>query len=140
MKALVGKNRSTSKVIKLITGLFLTIAVITPWLRLDFSDLSGYFQEFSISADAAVESGVTFAYEETAAIIKQQTEAYILDKADAIGVDIAVDVCVSNDSPPVPYSVKLCGDIAPYAKVRLIQCISEDLGIPEVRQTWQSKD
>ena len=65
-------------------------------------------------------------------IIKQRTQAYILDKAQALNTVLEVEVTLSDDDIPVPLKVRLKGKISPYAKGRLQATIAEDLGIEKV--------
>lgn len=136
VKSIIDKKSPQSQIIQLLAGIFLTIAVVAPWLKLDLSAMTGYVTQFTAESDAAVATGTAYARNETAAIIKSQTEAYILDKAQTLGLEIQVNVSLSEDPLPVPTAVVLTGTASPYAKQRLTQYISENLGIGEEHQQW----
>lgn len=136
VQAITQKKGASSAIIKLIAGIFLTVTVITPWTKLSFTDITEYAQTFTASAETAVSYGTAVAQEETAAIIKSRSEAYILDKATSLGLTLQVAVTVSDASPPLPESVVLTGKTSPYTKERLAHYIANDLGIPEADQTW----
>lgn len=137
IKTIVAQNGTSATLIKILTGLFLTVSILVPWTKFRFDDMVNYVQEFSLDADAAAASGVLFAQQETESIIKKQTETYILDKAAQLGLDLQVDVTIRQDTLPVPNTVLLIGNTSPYAKEKLSQVISKDLGIPEEQQIWR---
>lgn len=136
VKALTDKKGAPTTLIKLISGIFLAITVFAPLTNIDLSNLTDYMKSFTVDADTAAAVGTDYAREETAAIIKAQTEAYILDKASSLGADLQVSVTLSDDTLPVPCAVVITGGIAPYAKERLTRYITDDLNIPEAQQTW----
>ena len=134
--SVVGKKWTVGSVIKLLTGLFLIITVISPWTKLNISELTAYFSDYSSQAEDMAAQGQTVAQSEIAAIIKEQVEAYILDKASLLGLDVAVQVTLSETDPPTPESVTIQGAVAPYAKTRLEQILDTDLGIAKENQHW----
>lgn len=78
-------------------------------------------------------AGKRFADEEIEKIIIEQTQAYILDKADDFGAGLEVEVFVKD---LIPCSVSISGPISPLAKSQLSRYISENLGIPSEEQNW----
>lgn len=136
VKTLVGQKTAQAAVIKIVAGIFITLVVVAPWTKVDFSGFSDYFQDFSVDAEAAAASGVSYSQAQTAAIIKSQTESYILDKAASLGICVEAEVTVSQDFPPVPCAVTIQTNAAPYTKERLRRYIAEELGIPEAQQIW----
>lgn len=127
---------SYGTIIKLLTGLFMTITLISPVIKLELSDMVSYLEGLSLEADGAVEYGRQVAGESAAAIIKSQTEAYILDKAAFWELNLKVEVTLSESDPPVPESVVLKGSASPYVKSQLSKYIADDLGISEEQQKW----
>jgi hypothetical protein len=70
-------------------------------------------------------------------LISDGAEAYILDKAGALGLTLSADVtCQVEDTYPVPWSVRLEGSVTAQEKQALSEIIRQDLGIPEERQEW----
>lgn len=136
VNALAGKKGAVSSVLKLLTGLFLALTVIRPAIRFSISTIDVYIADVNVQANAAVAEGKIMASEELAAIIKDETQAYILDKAAALGVDIEVDVILNEATPPLPEGVLLTGAISPYAKAQISELITDDLGIPKEAQQW----
>lgn len=133
---IVGKKGTVGAVIKLLTGLFLIITAIYPITKLNFDTLPDYFSEYSIQASAYSLQGEAIAQDEILAIIKSQVEAYILDKASFMDMEIDVQVTMSETSPSVPETVTVSGAVSPYGKKRLEQILCNDLGIAKENQFW----
>lgn len=70
------------------------------------------------------------------AIISEEAATYILDKADALGLQLEVQV--ELDGNLLPWGVSLQGAASPYARSRLSSQIETELGIPKERQVWSS--
>ena len=70
-------------------------------------------------------------------LITQQAEAYILDKARAMGLKAEVTVTVHlEDHYPVPWAVTIRGSPTGQQKSALETEIQDALGIPPERQEW----
>ena len=134
--ALTNKKSTSGILVKMIAGLFLTTTVIAPWTHMRFNDLNAYFTDIETAADSIIADSKHMAQTEVAAIIKERTEAYILDKAISLKLDIAVAVTLTDDAPPIPNSVEIKGNASPYVKQQLKKIIRDDLGIPEEQQIW----
>lgn len=71
------------------------------------------------------------------ALITEQTEAYILDKAQELDLSLTAEVTAKiTDMYPVPFSVKLTGSPTEKQKQALTEIIAAELKIPEERQEW----
>lgn len=127
---------SQGTVIKLIAGLLLTFSVIRPVADLKFTQWDEWNLDMSQYVQAAVGEGEDMTRQALADGIISRTQAYILDKAESLGLSLEVKVTVSEDTLPVPKSVWLRGSASPYAKARLTSFIQEDLGIAREDQTW----
>ncbi len=121
---------------KLLTGVFLALTVISPWTDIQLGQLEGLTLDISSQAAQAVADGEDRTNAALASVIKQECQAYILDKAQDLGLTLSVEVELSRDQIPVPVSVRLQGAAGPYAKSRLAQVLEEDLGIEKERQLW----
>lgn len=130
-----GKGASGT-LVRMIAGLFLTYSVMQPLLRLDFTELARFAEELPAVGEAAAADGAQMADEAMRAIIKSQTEAYILDKAASFGAELTAEVTLSSSTPPVPTEVRLRGNVSPYAKARLQTIMEDDLGIMRENQLW----
>lgn len=132
----IGKKGIYASVVKLLAGLFLSITVISPWAKLQIGDLSSYLDNLELDAADVIAKGEYMAADAAGTIIKDQLEAYILDKASAIGIQVKAEVVLTDTDPPVPCSVTISGAASPYAKQRLQQMIADELGIPKENQSW----
>lgn len=133
---LMGDKGTQGGMIKLISGLFLVFTVIAPIANIDLSGLRDFSADFSEAGEEAALIGEDITRESLAAVIKQRSEAYILDKAAGLDVELEVDVTVSDDKMPVPSAVLLRGKVSPYAKARLQSIIVQNLGIDKEKQIW----
>lgn len=136
-QALFSKS-STHTLVKLITGLMVTITVIGPLLRQTDFSLGAYLDRISADGSWAVAEGEEAAIQAMSARIKEKTETYILDKAVQMGATITVDVKLEEGMPPTPAEITVKGTVSPYVKKQLSDCLRNDLGIPEDKQIWIS--
>lgn len=134
--SLLCKKDSGFAIIKLLSGLLLAYTVIAPWTKIRLTDISIYTDSISAEAEQFVQCGADYMYSETATIIKEKSEAYILDKAASMGLNIEVEVTLSNTDPPMPDSAVIKGAVSPYAKEKLQVCFQSDLGIPKENLLW----
>ena len=136
VRALTRKKGVTSAIVNLTSAVFLVVTVISPWTNWSYSGITEHIKDYSDIAEAIVNNGVYAAQTETASIIKSKTETYIVDKAKSFGVEVQVDVTLSEDAFSRPETVRIKADTSPYLKQKIAQFISADLGIPEADQVW----
>ena len=133
---LVKNKGALSSILKLITGVTLTMLIVSPWTGITI-DTVGY----SLSETAiVVENGKKVAQNEISIYIKEQTEAYILDKAFDLGLDISVDVTLTEEMPPEIASVSVKGFASPFAQKQIMILIREDLGVAEECLVWSQSN
>lgn len=133
---LLGKKGTQGAVGRLVAGLFLAFTVIAPLRSVHIGDLSSVTKVYSSEAGMAVEEGKKQTAQALQAGIKEGCEAYILDKAQSLNVELEVVVTLSDEDIPTPISIQLSGNVSPYAKIKLIDIITKDLGIPKEAQKW----
>lgn len=133
---LIGDKGTQGAMVKLIAGLFLIFTVIRPIANIRMDDLTEFPDLFKDAGAQAAASGERMTKEAVKASIKAQTEAYILDKATELSLNLTVDVSLSEDEIPLPESVHLSGKASHYAKLRLQSIIIQDLGIDKEHQVW----
>lgn len=134
--SIMGKKGTYAAIVRMLCGLFMAITMISPLIQIQLSDFSFYYGSIMTEADAAAANGSLMANEAVAAIIKSETETYILDKALSMGLSIEVEVTLSDSGTQHPYKVRLSGTASPYARQKLKEMIASDLGIPEENQAW----
>ena len=134
----VNRGGAVKMIIKLLCGIVLAYSMIQPIKQLKLNGFDKITEEFRQDAEQSVEWGKKLSIEAWSQSISQGVETYILEKAKVMGVDLVVEVELSDDEIPVPVAVMLTGDVAPYAKSVLSDTISQDLNIPKENQTWIS--
>lgn len=134
--SVVDNKSAASSLVKVISGLFIVITMLAPLRKFSFIDIADYWENMKMDASAAIANGEQSTKNELIACIAKQTESYILDKASALGLDLSVEVFVGNDEIPIPESVVLSGNASPYAKIKLQDMISGELGIAEANIAW----
>ena len=130
------KKSTTGMITRMICGLFLAFTVINPLTDLDFEILESFSEEAVQGAQPAVAAGTSLAEESMRQIIKQETEAYILDKARSLGFDLEPDVTVGDGACPVPESVRITGSIPTKSRNQLAEEFEKELGISKENQIW----
>ena len=134
ISTLTGKTSNISKVLKLLCGLFLAATVIKPLINMKVDNIYSFTESLTVSSDLAVMQGEKIASDEMKRIIKEKTEAYILDKANALGAQVAVEIVLEEY---VPVGVTVRGDISPYVRSNLADSITRELNIPAEEQIWK---
>ena len=123
-------------VLKMVTGLVMAAVILGPLGKHWDLDLNRRFQELDQQVSAAVAKGEELSQNALRQRIKQETEAYILDKAARLGLTLEVRVDLSDDDLPVPVGVTLRGAVSPAARAELEAMIRQDLGIGKEGQVW----
>ena len=136
IQAFFDKDTGTKGAIQLALGVIMTVTVLSPVLRVDLSAWPAYFEDLAAWRTDAVYEGEASAAEAITERITEQSQAYILDKAAALGAQVHVAVRLSDDPLPVPVEVTVRGTVSPYVKQQLKAVIASELGIPEERQLW----
>lgn len=132
-----GKGK-TEPLLKLICGLVLTFAMIDPILHISGGDWESLGIDFAGDAEIAAEEGKDQAEKTVRQLIKEETEAYILDKAQSLDLNIQVSVGLSDQPMPVPVQVTIRGQVSPYKRSQLSRILTEELGIAKEMQQWIS--
>lgn len=133
---LAGKKGTSAAVIKLLSGLFMTLCVISPLVKLEKIDFGIFTDGLAAEAAQTASYGEIMAKDAAGEIIKARTQAYILDKAASMNLDVAVEVMLDSENPPKPCAVTIEGDVSPYSKEILSQYIADNLSIAKEDQQW----
>lgn len=134
VKTLLPGRGMAARLLRLVCGIFLTSVLLSPKKKWDFSSFSNVLSDFAREGELAVQSGEILAQEARADIIKEESQAYILDKARQLGGTLEVEIFLDENS--VPVEAVLTGTISPYGKSVLAVCMEEELGITRENQTW----
>ena len=133
---LVQKNTSAGMIIKMLGGIFLVITLISPLVKIRFDDLGVLWEQISAEGELLAQEGNDSTQEALSSVIKEDLEAYILDKADELGLTLKVTVQMDQHNAVMPQTVKLQGAASPYQKRLLSAFMEEELGITEAQQEW----
>lgn len=135
-RSMIGEKTATGRIVNLISGLMMTITVLSPLIHVSFENVAAYWEGITANAEDYAQDGKTAANESIRSIIKEQAEAYILDKAKDLDLEITVEVELDGGDDPIPCGVTISGTRSPYAKEVLGQFIAETLCIPREMQRW----
>ena len=134
--SLIGTKGTVGVTIKLLSGLLMLMVVIRPWTSVSLDGFFNWAEDISAEGADVVASGEMLAEEAYKDSIIQQTEAYILEEARALGCELTVEVVLSDGEIPVPSQVRLTGSVSPYAKGKLSTMLTDTLGIRREEQIW----
>lgn len=123
-------------IIRMICGVFMALVVVSPLVSIKLDSLDALAGDMMSAGSQTAIDGENIAMQAMTEIIKEKTQAYILDKAADLGVRLHVIVSVSSDDLPVPEGVQLTGKVSPYAKSLLTEYIEQQLGIDRKEQVW----
>ena len=135
-KSFLNQKTATGRIAGLLSGILMAITVIAPLGDITFSNITDYLDGLSYEADIYVKKGQAMAENRTADIIKAQTEAYILDKANSMGLEITVEVELDESNGSVPCGAAVKGTLSPYTKEVLGTYMEDNLGISKEKQRW----
>lgn len=123
------------EVMKLVCGLFLAYTVLRPMAGAELGNLEDLPFSFSSQGEAAAALGTQMAEESMAQFIKEETQAYILDKASKLGLTLEADVTLDEEN--IPVAVTLRGQVSPYDRSRLERMLTQDLAIAKENLQWK---
>lgn len=118
---------------RLIAGIFLTLTVLSPIGDIELPELD--LELFRADAMAAVDHGTAQAEKMRSDIILEACEAYIWNKAAAMGLE--PEIRLTLDPEGMPLSVELTGMASPLERQKLTQMIVRELGIRKEDVTWK---
>lgn len=127
------------RICKLAGALVLLLATVNPLLRLDEGALSRLTQDYQSAlgeSAGALEEENDLLYE---TIIEERTAAYILDKAEELGISCQAEVEYRYDQEgvPYPYRARVTGTWTQEQRQALGQVLEGELGIPPERQIFE---
>ena len=130
-------------VLKLVTGAVMVIALVSPVLQFDLSLFSVNAEQFREELNA-VQGNVDEAADRLSRdVIEQECAAYILDKAQGLGIKVgAVSVTAKWGDEGVfyPYEAHITAHLSSEQKGVLSQAIEAELGIAPERQYWNGNE
>ena len=135
LQRIVGKGKIGNGTVRLLSGLFVAICIIAPWKDFSFEDLDMYNPFTSQQAGIYADTGKQMTQKQIQAIIIEKTEAYVLEKANQMRVQVEVRVELSEES--IPLKTVISGELSPEDKEELSVFLLRDLGIQKEMQVWR---
>ncbi len=112
--------------------------LLGPLLRLRSIDPEDYLKRYQPD-EALIDEAVQDGQNRAEALITEQTCAYILDKAAALGAEVQAEVTLAalSEHYAYPWAVTITGRWTQAQRRALSDYIAQTLGIPPERQTWE---
>lgn len=121
------------KIFSFSGGLVLMLVLLQPVLEMDPDAMTWRPESYEKQIRACREELEQSARTEWETIIEQETTAYILDKADALGLEISAEVQAETREEGLPV---LTAELTGEPSEILEKYLTEELGIPRERQVW----
>lgn len=135
LKQIVGSSKMSSGMIRVLSGLFIAICIVSPWKNFRVDDLTQYNPLITEQGDLYAMTGYEITQKKIDKFIIQNTEAYILEKANQLQTQVEVSVSLSEDS--IPVSVQITGQLSQEAKEELSAFLLNNIGIQKEMQIWR---
>ena len=135
-----GKSRA---IVGLVCGLVTIVALVAPVLEFDYGAYALYMERPEIVLNHQVEEMEMEQERLTNLIIRERSEAYILDKANSLDIaslTIEVDTAQSAYGVIYPYAIWLMGTYTEEQRQKLGDFLAGTFGIPAERQYWSVAD
>lgn len=117
---------------KLVGGLVLLVAILSPILALDLETFDNSPSDWSADILAQTEALDMAQKKQYQIIIENEFATYIVDKASAEGIVCRATVtCQLVDDILMPSAVSITGIVEPWEKSLLISLIVDELGVPQ---------
>lgn len=120
---------------KFLSGVVVTMAVLAPLPKLHLPEIPR-FSDWEEEGQQAVAWGEEYLTDQLEQSIKEETQAYILDKAGELGMRISAEVFCCDAATPAPKSCIIKGAYTGQQKQAMEQILFLDLGIAKEDQTW----
>lgn len=132
VRLLTGTKRKER--MRLICGVIMAMTILRPLTDIDLEQVLQMPVQDLDCGESYIAEGEQAAAEALQTGIKASCEAYILDKAKALGMEIRPRVLL--DEKMVPVSVRISGKADTKAQRILQEILTMDLGIPKENQEW----
>ena len=140
--ALTPKGRPRA-VVGLVTGLVTIVALVAPILEFDYAAYVRNVNDFAFSLESRNQEWEVSQERVTSLIIRERSEAYILDKAESLGL-VGLDIEVATARNPAgwftPYRVWIVGEVSAAQQRALSEFLNGTFGIPAERQYWEKAE
>ncbi len=135
LKQIVGHGKVSGGMLHFLSGLFVVICIISPWKDFTLQDLEKYNPFQTNEVNVYVESGKQITQNQINEIIIEKTEAYILEKAKTMNVQVGVRVELSAEG--IPECSQITGKLSNSEKDELSAFLLNEIGIQREMQLWK---
>lgn len=122
------------QLLRIVCGVYLSVTALLPLTGWSLPELEGILRDHVPEAEAAATMGEDMAFQQRQVLIKQELEAYLLDKA--AGMDAKITPEVFLDETGTPVSIRISGAVSAPVQAALETVISQELGIAKEDQKW----
>lgn len=137
MVSLIVLDPKRKELMRLVCGMVLAISVIRPLSGIRPEDFLKFPTESWTTADPYIAEGERAAWREQERCIKESCQAYILDKARALGAEVSVEIFLDDDL--LPAFAEITAEADPRMESQLQEILATGLGIPKEHQKWNRK-
>ncbi len=130
---------AAQRTLRFLCGLLLLLVALGPLARLDLERLAASLSQARFEAERTARQIESGSEELIAAIIKEQTEAYIWDKAEALGASprrVTAEMRTVEGEQPYPCGVTIAARCTDGQRRRLAAWIERELAIAPEKQEW----
>lgn len=126
------------RTLRFVCGLILLLAALGPVAKLDVERLAGNLSELRLRTEERVEETEDGSIDLMSALIKEQTEAYIWDKAASLGIiPVRIEVEIGTEEGyPCPRAVSITAGCTAEQRRKLTELIERELAVPSSEQEW----
>lgn len=122
------------ELVRTVCGVILAVTALSPLKTLKIPDFQDYFEDFAVQGDALSAMGVNMAAGAASADITRALNAYILDKAAALGARIHCEIQLNGQGYPT--GAAIYGEVTSGQRQALSRILRDELGIAKENQQW----
>lgn len=130
---LTGGKSSASKIIKLLSGVFLATVILKPAISIQLTDWKHFEVDMLEKSYEAVAEGERMALEALSENAALSAQSLVQQEAEKLGCTLDITVQWDGSSPK---EITLAGPVSPYAKNVIGKWITDNMGIPMEAQIW----
>lgn len=131
------------KALTVLCGAAMCAAFISPLADIDLNGYSEALAGFKLEAESFAAEGESYSKNLNRTIIEDECEAYILDKAKNLGVqldEVEVLAVWSDEGYWYPSEAAIKGSLSHAQRERMSLCIEAELGIGIDKQQWSDEN
>lgn len=130
------------KALTILCGAAMCVAFISPLAGIDLNSYSETLAGFKLEAESFAAQGESYSKNLNRTIIEDECEAYILDKAENLGVqldEVEILAVWSDEGYWYPSEAAITGSVSQSQRERMSSCIEAELGISRDNQQWSGE-